>query len=155
MKKTAESKLSRDTIPLLVADVFQLAGAFRRWGDSIAAEVGQTQARWQVLSAASVGDRTVAQLARRLGLSRQGVQRAADLLVADGLAQYAENPHNERSPHLRLTKTGTQSLATLTAAASAYHQQLAEGLSMKELETALVVLRKLRMQLERDASEAE
>jgi DNA-binding MarR family transcriptional regulator len=155
MKKTAESKLSRDTIPFLVADIYQLAGAFRRWGDSIAAEVGQTQTRWQVLSAASAGDRTVAELARRLGISRQGVQRTADLLVTDGLVQYAKNPDNERSPHLCLTRAGTQSLATLTAAAGAYHEQLAEGLTMKELEIALVVLRKLRMQLERDASEPE
>ncbi len=155
MTKTADSKLSRDTIPLLVAEIYQLAGAFRRWGNSIAADVGQTQARWQVLSAASVGDPTVAQLARRLGLSRQGVQRTADLLVEDGLAQYSNNPNNERSPRLRLTHAGKKALGTLTAAATAYHAELAAGLSREELEIALVVLRKFRMQLESDASGAE
>ena len=154
--KNAESKNpAAETIPLLVADVFQLAGAFRRWGDSIAGEVGQTQASWQVLSAGCAGDRTVPQLARRLGLSRQGVQRSADRLVSDGLAEYAANLDNQRSPHVRLTGRGKQALAKLTAAAGAYHKELSEGLSRNELESALVVLRKLCMHLERDASKAE
>lgn len=149
-KKSTNKPSAADLIPLIVADVYQLAGAFRRWGDTIAGKAGQTQARWQVLSAASVGNSTVAQVARRLGLARQGVQRMADLLVTDGLAEYAYNHNNVRSPHLRLTQRGKELLDTLTKTAVAYHKELAEGLSTQELQTALVVLRKLCMQLDRD-----
>ncbi len=40
-------------LPLIVADIFELAGRFHFDGETIAATVGQTQARWQVMSAAS------------------------------------------------------------------------------------------------------
>ena len=150
MRKSSNAQRAADAIPLLVADVYQLAGAFRRWGDTIAGERGQTQARWQVLSAASSGDGTVPQLAQRLGVARQAVQRLADLLTEDGLATFVDNPKNLRSPFLRLTRPGKDLLDTLTKTASTYHQELAEGLSVKEIEIALVVVRKLCSQIDRD-----
>lgn len=149
-KKSSTKRFSSSFVPLIVADVFQLAGSFRRWGDRIASDSGQTQARWQILSAASAEDVSVAQIARRLGVARQGVQRVADLLVDDSLAKYAENPRNARSPHLRLSQQGERLLQKLTAAADRYHHELAEGFSAEELETAAVVLRKLCLQLDRD-----
>ena len=74
-----------DHLALLVADIFEAAGALREHGDQIAGRVGQSQARWQVLSVFSEGDWTVATAARRLGVTRQSEQRIADLLVADVL----------------------------------------------------------------------
>jgi DNA-binding MarR family transcriptional regulator len=103
-----------------------------------------------VLSAAASGDRTVAQLAQRLGVARQAVQRLADLLTEDGLAIYVDNPNNLRSPLLRLTHPGKDLLDALTKTADTYHQELAEGLSVKEIEIALVVVRKLYSQIDRD-----
>src|SRR5487761_1099387 len=141
MKKREGIPSAAAMVPLLVADVFQLAGAFRQWGDTIAAVAGQTQARWQVLSAASAGDRTVAQLARRLGYARQSVQRTADLLVADGLAEYAMNVDHVRSPHLRLTPSGLDTLQTLTKAAQRYHASIAKGMDPKEVQTTIDTLR--------------
>ncbi|HEX4020418.1 MAG TPA: helix-turn-helix domain-containing protein [Acidobacteriaceae bacterium] len=148
MQKKVKTRGFAELIPLLVADVYQLAGAFRQWGDGIAGEVGQTQARWQVLSAASVGGRTVAQLARRLGYARQSVQRTADLLVTDGLAKYASNMDHRKSPHLELTQHGDDALKTLTAAAGQEHKKLAAaasaaGVNTTELQTALDVIRQM------------
>ena len=134
----------RELIPLIVADVFELAGSFREFGDSIAGKVGQTQARWQVLSAASTGDKTVPQIARRLGYARQSVQRVADLLVADEIVQYVPNPDHQRSPLVRLSGKGERQLRKLTAAADHMHRQLARGFDPNELAVALRVLRKLR-----------
>lgn len=146
----AKAGTGSDFVPGIVADVFELAGAFRHWGDTIAGPVGQTQARWQVLSAAVDGNSSVAQLARRLGVTRQAVQRIADLLVADRLAVYRRNPLNARSPLLRLTKQGHELLKSLSGAAEKHHRELAEGLSLEELRTAAIVLGKMRLQLERD-----
>src|SRR5918997_6373082 len=95
----------------LVADVVEAAGAIRRLGDEMASEVGQTQARWQVLSVLSEGDWTVARAARRLGITRQSVQRVADLLLAEGLLQAEPNPDHARSPLMRLTPAGRRALA--------------------------------------------
>ena len=38
---------------LLVADVYEAAGVLRKSGEAVAATEGQTQARWQLLSAVS------------------------------------------------------------------------------------------------------
>ena len=130
-------------VPLIVADVYQLAGAFRAVGERIARSAGQTQARWQLLSAASAGIKTVPQIARRLGYARQSVQRTADLLVESGLAEFAANPDHQRSPYLELTTQGRDVLKRLSAAAKKTHAQLAEHSRGADLRTALRVLREL------------
>jgi DNA-binding MarR family transcriptional regulator len=133
-----------ETIPLLVADVFELAAAFRRAGEDIAKRVGQTQARWQVLSAASSGDKSVPQLARRLGYARQSVQRVVDLLVSENVTEYVPNPDHKRSALVRLTGDGHRQLRKLTAAADQMHRKIARELGRDDLATTLRVLRALR-----------
>ncbi len=68
----------------LVIRVFQLNGRLGAAGDALAKPAGQTTARWQVLAAIEDTPRTVADIARALGLARQSVQRVADLLADDG-----------------------------------------------------------------------
>jgi DNA-binding MarR family transcriptional regulator len=131
-------------VPVIVANIYELAGRFREYGESIAQTVGQTQARWQVMSAAS-DDRphTVPQIARVLGVTRQNVQRIADLLVAEGSAEYRNNPDHRASPHLILTKRGWAALDQLTKAASGYHARLARKLSPSEVASIDRGLRRL------------
>lgn len=97
----------------LVAEVFELAGALRRDGEAIAKLAGQTQARWQVMWIAATGRLSVAMIARRLGLTRQSVQRVADAIVADGHATFEPNPDHQRSPLLILTGDGQTVLDTI------------------------------------------
>jgi DNA-binding MarR family transcriptional regulator len=132
-----------DHLALLIADVFEAAGALRAHGDELAAAVGQTQARWQVLSVLSEGDWTVATAARRLGVTRQNVQRIADLLVADGLASYELNPRHHGSPLVRLTTDGRQALDVITAASLAWRRDAVDGISDEHLTIARHVLRAL------------
>ena len=91
---------------LLMADVYELAGLSRRTSEAIARELGQTVARWHVLSVLSAGPCTVPATARRLGLTRQGVQRVADDLLAARLLTASPNPDHARSPLLTLTNRG-------------------------------------------------
>jgi DNA-binding MarR family transcriptional regulator len=116
-------------VPIIVAEIYELAGCLRDYGEAIAKTVGQTQARWQVMSAASDRPHTVPQIARVLGVTRQNVQRIADLLVAEGAAHYRDNPDHRSSPHLILTRRGSNTLKRLTAAAGGYHSRLARKLS--------------------------
>lgn len=139
-----------ELIPLAVADIFELAGRLGRIGDELASSQGQSGARWKVLSAASVEPpRTIAQLARRLGHTRQSVQRIADLLVADRLAAYVANPDHARSPLLRLTDRGRAVLEQLTAHARTFHRGIAAELDAAALETTLATLRALIAALSR------
>lgn len=130
-------------VPLIVADIYELAGRFRDRGETIAKTVGQTQARWQVMSAASGSRLTVPQIARRLGVSRQNVQRIADLLVEEGSALFADNPDHRSSPFLVLSDSGAAALARLTKAAGAYHTRVARKLPAADLKAIHRHLRRL------------
>jgi len=134
---------AKDVVPLIVADIYELAGRLRERGEAIAGAVGQTQARWQVMSAASAEPRTVAQIARRLGVSRQNVQRIADLLVAERSASFAANPDHKGSPFLILNAGGRDALAKITKAAAQSHAQLARRLAGAEVGALHRGLRKL------------
>lgn len=122
-------KNNRSLLPLIVADIFELAGSFRAQGEAIARAVGQTQARWQVMSAASADPRTVPHIARRLGVTRQNVQRIADLLVEENWAKFEPNPDHRGSPYLVLNERGRTALARITKAAGQSHAELARRLA--------------------------
>jgi DNA-binding MarR family transcriptional regulator len=133
----------RALLPLIVADVYRLAGRFREYGEAVAQTVGQTQARWQVMSAASADPHSVPQIARVLGVTRQNVQRIADLLVAEGMVEYRDNPDHRASPHLVLTRRGRICLDQLGKAASGYHTRLARKLSTSDVVSIRRGLRRL------------
>lgn len=130
-------------VSLLVADLYEAAGAARRRGERLAATAGQTQARWQLLSVASEGDWTVPRIAHRLGVSRQAVQRVADELRADGLVAAESNPYHRRSPLIRLTPAGHEALAAISAAARGWNGELARALDPGDVAAARRVLRAL------------
>jgi DNA-binding MarR family transcriptional regulator len=130
--------------PALVAAVFRAAGALRRNGDLIARTVGQTQARWQVLSVVSGRDDwTAPRVAYELGISRQAVQRVADELVADGLMRTQRNPYHRRSVRFQLTEEGVAALAALGEAAADWHAELDALIRPADAETTRHVLRVL------------
>src|SRR5918999_264741 len=66
----------------IVLEVFRLNGALIAAGNALANGTGLTSARWQVLGAVALAaaSPTVAQIARAMGLTRQGVQRLVDVL---------------------------------------------------------------------------
>ncbi|MEU9052569.1 MarR family winged helix-turn-helix transcriptional regulator [Streptomyces sp. NPDC048384] len=132
-----------DEVALLVADVYEAAGALRKSGEVIAASQGQTQARWQLLSVASGTPLTVAQAARRLGVARQGVQRLANDLTNESLIAFRPNPDHRSSPLLELTPTGRRVLDGITVRAAEVHQRLAAGIPADEIAAARELLRRV------------
>ena len=99
---------------LLVADVYDVAGRSRRTSEALARAEGQSTARWHLMSVISDGPQSVAGAARRLGLARQSVQRVADQLLADGLAEASPDPADARAPRLALTPAGRRQLRAET-----------------------------------------
>ncbi|MFF3417613.1 MarR family winged helix-turn-helix transcriptional regulator [Streptomyces sp. NPDC002698] len=132
-----------DEMALLVADVYEAAGVLRRSGEAIAAAEGQTQARWQVLSAVSDEPLPVARAARRLGITRQGVQRIANDLARDGLADFRPNPDHRSSPLLGLTPRGRRVLAGITDRAAAAHRVLSADIAPADIVAARDLLRRV------------
>lgn len=117
---------------LLIADVYELAGLSRTTSEAIARDVGggQTVARWHVMSVVSESPLTVPQIARRLGLARQSVQRVVDDLVATGHLEQRLNPAHRRSVLVQLTGHGRTALRDVNAAS---HVKRAEELSRADL----------------------
>lgn len=95
---------------ILVLDVFRLSGYFLHAADHITAGSRLTAARWQVLGSVLHESLTVANIARNMGLTRQSVQRIADILVKEGLCEYQPNPAHRRSKLLLATTQGLQSI---------------------------------------------
>jgi len=98
---------------LLIADVYELAGTSRRTSERMAADLGQTAARWHVMSVVSDGARTVPAIAHRLGHARPSVQRIVHDLEAVGLVELRPNPLHARSPLVALTEPGAKTLERL------------------------------------------
>ncbi|MFE5830343.1 MarR family winged helix-turn-helix transcriptional regulator [Streptomyces sp. NPDC056488] len=132
-----------DEAALLIADVYEAAGALRRLGEETAAAEGLTQARWQLLSVVSEEPLTAPQAARRLGVSRQNVQRVANDLVALGLADLTANPDHRASPLLTPTPAGGDALARVTARAEERHRSLFADLPDEEIRAVRASLRRL------------
>lgn len=134
-----------DAYRLLIADVYELAGASRRTSDDLARSVGQTAARWHVLSALSDGPRTVPSTARRLGLAPQSVQRVVDDLVRGGQMAATVNPDHVRSQLFELTEAGRATLTALFAQSDAVRGEMLQrsGLTEQQLDGARTVIRAL------------
>ncbi len=102
-----------DGIGRFAISIFTVNGLLMRGGDRITRSIGQSSARWQVLGRASYAPQTVAQMARDLGITRQSVQRVADILAVEGLITYIENPKDKRARIVELTAKGGAALASI------------------------------------------
>ncbi len=132
----------------LVLELFRLNGRLLAAGDRLARPFGQTSARWQVLGAIQIDQRTVSQIARVMGLTRQSVQRSVDRLEAGGLVSYADNPAHKRARLVALTARGRSVLERIVRREESWSAALAAPLGPTRLRSALGVIRTVRQALE-------
>ena len=124
----------------VLGQVIELQRHFTVRGEALARPAGQTLARWLVLGQCAEEPSSVADIARRLHLARQSVQRVADLLEADGLCAYATNPRHRRAKLLALTDTGRATLAVIERAQVAWSNELGAAIGEPLLRQANDVL---------------
>ncbi|HVE81997.1 MAG TPA: MarR family transcriptional regulator [Myxococcales bacterium] len=129
-----------DAFSALVVQVLRLGGLLTAAGDALSKPAGQSSARWQVLAAADHAPMTVAQIARALGFARQSVQRVADLLEAEGLAEYRDNPEHLRAKLLHLTARGRAALAEIQQAQRGWANEVGAELGEADLKKASAIL---------------
>jgi len=136
-----------DDVGKLVAEIYECAGLFRKQGERVAAQSGQTQARWQVLSVVSGGSFTVPQIARRLGVTRQSVQRVANELRKDDLVDFAANPDHQTSQIVVISPKGKSILTEITNNAKEYHQNLQASVGSTNVKRMRKDMQKINKQL--------
>ncbi|GAB2583360.1 MarR family transcriptional regulator [Streptomyces capparidis] len=133
---------------------FRLNGQFLEASERLARPVGLTATWWQVLGAVLGEPLTVAGIARRMGITRQSVQRVADLLVDKGLAEYRPNPAHRRAKLLRPTEEGRAAVHRIRPAHAELARRLADELGMEEFQHTLRVLGRLSRALDAVAGDA-
>lgn len=99
----------------LLHRIVALNKLFGAAGEALARPAGQTLARTLIMRQLQAEAVSVAELARRLRLTRQSVQRVADVLVDDGLLTYRDNPQHARAKLACLTVAGSAALAVIDA----------------------------------------
>jgi DNA-binding MarR family transcriptional regulator len=129
--------------------VLRLNGSFTAAGEALAKPEGQSLARWVVLAQCRDGGATVSDIARRLRQARQSVQRIADLLVADGLCNYQDNPQHQRAKLVVLTAAGRSTLVAIDTAQRQWCDGLGEAIGAGPLRQAAASLRQVADVVER------
>jgi DNA-binding MarR family transcriptional regulator len=127
----------------VILATFRLNGRLTDTAQGLAAEGGLTAAWWQVLGGVLDEPRTVAQIARRMGMTRQGVQRVADLLVERRLAEYRPNPAHRRAKLLRCTEAGYWAVRRIALVQHPWAERVGAEVGAEELEQALATMRRL------------
>ncbi|MFE5712859.1 MarR family winged helix-turn-helix transcriptional regulator [Streptomyces sp. NPDC056501] len=107
------SRQEQDALSRTALGVFRLNGQFLAVSEKLAEPAGLTAAWWQVLGAVLPEPLPVAGIARVMGITRQSVQRIADLLVREGLAAYEPNPAHRRAKLLTPTEAGRTAIARI------------------------------------------
>ncbi|MFF4347454.1 MarR family winged helix-turn-helix transcriptional regulator [Streptomyces sp. NPDC001530] len=143
MSRERQDLLSRSAL-----GVFRLNGQFLAVADELARPAGLTAAWWQVLGAVLREPLPVSGIARAMGITRQSVQRIADLLVEKGLAEYLPNPAHRRAKLLSPTEDGRAAIAKIGPGHAALADRLAEALGEDGFAETVRVLERLAAVLE-------
>ncbi|MGI5219981.1 MarR family winged helix-turn-helix transcriptional regulator [Nocardia sp. CA-290969] len=112
---------------------FRLNGQFLALAEKLAAPAGLTAAWWQVLGAVLREPLPVAGIARAMGVTRQSVQRIADLLVARGLAEYRPNPAHRRAKLVAVTADGRAAVERIGPQHTEFATRLAQQVGRERL----------------------
>ncbi|KZE18591.1 MULTISPECIES: MarR family winged helix-turn-helix transcriptional regulator [Sphingomonas] len=126
----------------LALSVFGANGRLVSAGNDLVAALGLTSAWWQVLAALhySPAPHTVASIARAMGLTRQAVQRIADLLAERGLVAFYPNPHHRRAKLVVLTPAGSTTLIGAEQAVAPLDEAIVDRIGVPRIREAIATL---------------
>lgn len=134
----------------LALTTFRLNSRLMDAAQEMAAAGGITAAWWQVLGGVLDQPRTLAGIGRRMGMSRQGVRRVADLLVEQGLAEYRPNPEHRRAKLLACTEAGYWAIRRISLVQHPWADRIGAQVDLDELRAAADTMRRLVAVLEAD-----
>ncbi|KQX45532.1 MULTISPECIES: MarR family winged helix-turn-helix transcriptional regulator [unclassified Streptomyces] len=143
------SRAQQDALSRTALGVFRLNGQFLAVSEKLAEPAGLTAAWWQVLGAVLRDPLPVAGIARVMGITRQSVQRIADLLVREGLAAYEPNPAHRRAKLLTPTEAGRTAIGRINPGHAELAARLMEALGGQEaFDETVQVLERLSAAME-------
>jgi DNA-binding MarR family transcriptional regulator len=140
---TGEQRADQELLSGAALTAFRLNGQFLEVAERLARPAGLSAAWWQVLGAVLNQPLPVAGIAREMGITRQSVQRIADLLVDRGLAEYRDNPAHRRAKLVAPAQRGRAAIAEINPGHAAFARRLARTMGRDGLAQALAAMTKL------------
>lgn len=130
----------------LVVETFKLAPKLQMEGDKLSQDLDLTSSRWGMLGVVSGADKplTVADLARRMDLKPQTVQRFTGAMEKKGFISFDDNPDHKRAKLIRLTSRGEETLAVMKERELRWATNVAEGIATEDIEQAIKILAHVR-----------
>ncbi|WP_313621859.1 MarR family winged helix-turn-helix transcriptional regulator [Achromobacter sp.] len=152
MNIPTDSQLMATTANLMV-----LSRAYRGAADKALADYGLSQATaWPVILAGRLGDGVrQGALAEALGVEGPSLVRVLDQLVAAGLMERREDPHDRRARTLHLTEAGHALRAQVEDVLVELRRRIFQGVSESDLEACLRVFESLKVSLGRSNAGAQ
>ncbi|MBB5914175.1 DNA-binding MarR family transcriptional regulator [Nocardia transvalensis] len=143
------TRTDQDLFATAAVTTFKLNGQFLAVAEELARPAGITVAWWQVLGAILRAPLPVAGIAREMGITRQSVQRVADLLVDKGFAEYRTNPAHRRAKLVAITEVGHEAVRRIDPQHAEMAKRLAAELGTQRLAEIADALTSLSAALER------
>ncbi len=133
----------------VILAIFRTNGCLLEAGDELVNPLQLTSAKWQVLGAIALTGTplTAPQIGVAMGITRQGVQKQINILLAGGLVERHVNPNHTRSPLYGLSKTGRKAYAAADSLQVEWAERLAEGLSYNDMRSTLRILETMEKNL--------
>ncbi|MDP4547953.1 MAG: MarR family transcriptional regulator [Marinobacter sp.] len=132
----------RDQFPFAVARVTR---RWRKMLDERLKDLGVTQARWSTMVYLQQGGEGLTQreLASLMAIENPTLVRLLDSLEQQGLIERRACPKDRRARRLHLTEDGLNFMDELSGRATELREEMLEGISDKEIESALAVFHKI------------
>ena len=131
----------------LILETFRFNGLLITAGDTLTKELGLTSALWQVLGAIQKAPIPMAQIARNMGLSRQGVRRSTNVLIEKGLVRFEDNPDHKRARLVVPTGKGRKALDQLEKIQIVWANAVSKEFSTVELKKVVHTMKALSEKL--------
>ena len=146
-----------EILTTLTMELFRVGSLILNAGDRLAAHLGLTGTRWQILGAIvrAGPPQTVAGIARNLGTNRQNVQRIVNDLLRLEFLTLTANPRHRRAQLVVLTAKGKQAYEAAMELQAPWVNQVTHGLDLDDLKAFQRVLLSLRERLENGAEPSD
>lgn len=133
----------------LVLELLRTNARLVMTGDKLAREFGLTAARWLVMGAIRDDAKSISEIARDRGLTRQSVQEIVNGMMHQRLVTLVTSPRDRRAKMVALTIKGVALFSKLTKRWAQQANRISRSFAKRELAIALDVVRRMRTGLEK------
>ena len=136
----------------LVLAMLRTSARITTAGDELARQFGLSASRWLVMGSIREGGRSVSEIARERGLTRQSVQEIVNDMVRRRLVSLSDSVEDKRVKRVALTESGLKLFVALTEEWAQRANRLSRHFDKGALTTATEIIERLAADVDDIAS---